>query len=133
MYPDNNSYCESCSTCNPRVGSASSYSDSDSSDDGRKRSRVKYVPSCPAYPRQHSFVVDMNNRPVYEMDKKPRSPKKSTASLPPRRSASQPPPSAGCSLAHLPPGPAVKDNSVYYPPKSPFGKEVIKTSPFVFD
>ena len=33
-------------------------------------------PSRPSYPTQHSFVVDLNNRPLYECERKPVTPKK---------------------------------------------------------
>ena len=77
----------------------------------------------PAYPKQHSFIVDMNNRPLYECEKKPRavrqpSPAKPKPVVPqpsPKRSARK------ASMAHLPPS---ESPEVYYPPKSPFAKEM---------
>ena len=120
---DNHSYCESCPGCNPEGGGSpsSSSSSSSSSEVGsvvvdsaptprRVHARTKYVPTYPAYPKQHSFVVDMNNRPLYEVEKKPKSPSRhmrAKSASPSKQAAS------GCSLAHLPP--ATKDNAPYFP------------------
>ena len=84
---DDRSYCESCITCNPNGAGGSSPSSSSTSSDARscvidyapsaptpRRVHAKYVPTYPAYPKQHSFIVDMNNRPLYEVEKKPKSP-----------------------------------------------------------
>ena len=71
---------------------------------------TRYVPSYPAYPKQHSFVVDMNNRPLYEVEKKPKSPSRHVrvkSASPSKHAASQ------ASMAHLPP--ATKDNAPYFP------------------
>ena len=76
------------------------------------------MPTYPAYPKQHSFIVDMNNRPLYEVEKKPKSPSKhmrAKSASPSKQAAS------GCSLAHLPP--ATKDNAPYFPSNME-GKEV---------
>ena len=114
--------------------SSSSSSSSSSSDGGaaavvdsaptprRVHARTKYVPTYPAYPKQHSFIVDMNNRPLYEVEKKPKSPSKhmrAKSASPSKQAAS------GCSLAHLPP--AAKDNVPYFPPN----KEVFQISSYL--
>lgn len=77
------------------------------------------MPTYPAYPKQHSFIVDMNNRPLYEVEKKPKSPARhvrAKSASPSKQAAT-----AGCSLAHLPP--ATKDNAPYFPSNME-GKEV---------
>jgi hypothetical protein len=152
MYMDNESYCESCSACNRSASEDESSSSSSSSATsfiaqdtaagyatgsgkgcGSNHQRVKYMASHPAYPKQHSFVVDMANRPLYEVEKKPKSPsptKRRPRSTSRTRSSSPPPASStgggagggNCSLAHLPPG--IDKSGAYYPPKSPFAKEV---------
>ena len=126
---DDHSYCESCPGCNPEGGgSPSSSSSSSSSSEGgsvvvnsaptprRAHARTKYVPTYPAYPKQHSFIVDMNNRPLYEVEKKPKSPsrhvRRAKSASPSKQAAS------GCSLAHLPP--ATKDNAPYFPTNTPY-------------
>ena len=76
------------------------------------------MPTYPAYPKQHSFVVDMNNRPLYEVEKKPKSPSKrarAKSASPSKQAATAVATQAsGCGLAHLPP--ATTDNAPYYPP-----------------
>eukprot|EP00095_Tigriopus_kingsejongensis_P004359 snap_masked-scaffold57_size444674-processed-gene-0.12 protein:Tk04359 transcript:snap_masked-scaffold57_size444674-processed-gene-0.12-mRNA-1 annotation:"hypothetical protein PCH70_36320" len=72
-----------------------------------------YAPRRPKYPSQHSFVVDMNNRPLYECDRKPI--KTSPVKVSPR---APPPQTRVDSMAHLPPTP--RSSVPYYPSKSPY-------------
>ena len=73
------------------------------------------MPAYPAYPKQHSFVVDMNNRPLYEVEKKPKSPSRRARanSASPSKQAAVASQASGCGLAHLPP--ATTANAPYFP------------------
>ena len=58
------------------------------------------------YPRDRSFIVDMNNRPLYESDERP-TPKKNNNVV--KTENANPPPLRQ----------ATTSSTVYYPPKSP--------------
>ncbi|TRY63422.1 hypothetical protein TCAL_14351 [Tigriopus californicus] len=80
----------------------------------RGEDRMDAAPRAPQYPKQHSFVVDMNNRPLYECDRKPI--KKSVSPVKMPLVTGTPQPERRDSLAHLPPAPV---STAYYPSKSP--------------
>ena len=135
---DDRSYCESCITCNPDGADGSSPSSSDASSDARscvvdyapsaptpRRVHAKYVPTYPAYPKQHSFIVDMNNRPLYEVEKKPKSPsrRKRATSASPSKGPFQTAISnrSGC-RPETKPETTPSNNAPYFPP----GKKEVK-------
>lgn len=80
--------------------------------------RLDSAPRAPQYPKQHSFVVDMNNRPLYECDRKPIKKAVSPVKKAPMMKESPRPTERRDSMAHLPPS-APTASTVYYPSKSP--------------